>query len=279
MRPILWATAKTGSGLHNWWWVPVARGIAMPVRWLQSPALLMAAYVGLFLYAGPFGPVDSAHRDWLPALVVICLVWLACRGSRTARVLLIAYSILGILTMLFGSTSSWWPDAAAVRLGPFACYLAQICLLVSTPMYERTRPGRSPASLPATQFLPAPRLWMLPASVAAGVIITLLPFADLRALACPPRPSAADGACLAQGTGYPIAYRFDGGIVTLHAGNVQWLNVAAPRGLQVIALAADWAMWTLAVSLVLYLVWLNMHREYGSYRPGPVAPSPAPASP
>jgi hypothetical protein len=80
-------------------------------------------------------------------------------------------------------------------------------------------------------------------------------------------------------TRYPIAYRFDGGIITLHAGNTQWLYVAARHSLQVIAFAADWVMWTLAVALVLYLVWLNMHREYGSYGPGPVASSPAPASP
>ena len=125
------------------------RDVAVSVRWLRSPAVLMTAYVGLFLYAGPWvGPVGSAHRNWVQALVTVCLAYLACRGRRAARVLMIVYSMLGVLIMLFGSTSSWQPDPAAVRLGPFACYLAQVCLLVSAPMYERTRPSWSSGSAP-----------------------------------------------------------------------------------------------------------------------------------
>lgn len=252
----------------------------MSVRWLRSPAVLMTAYVGLFLYAGPWvGPRALTHRNWVEVVVAIFLAWLACRGSRAARVLLIAYSILGVFIVLFGSTSSSSPDAAAVRLGLFACCLAQVCLLVSAPMYERTRSGWRPGRLPPAQFLPAPRVWTVATSVAAGLIVTLLPFANLRAVACPPGHSAADGQCVAQGAGYPIAYRFDGGITTMHAGNVQWLNVAAPTGLQVIAFVTDWAMWSLSVGLVLYLVWLDVHRARGSSGPEPVASSPASASP
>lgn len=239
----------------------------------------MSAYVGLFLYAGPWvGPGGVAHRNWVEVLVAMCLAWLACRGSRAARVLLIAYSIFGVFIVLFGSTSSWSPDAAAVRLGLFACCLAQVCLLVSAPMYERTSPARSPDRLPPTQFLPAPRVWTVATSVVAGLIITLLPFANPRAVACPPGHSAADGQCLAQGTGYPIAYRFDGGIITMHAGNVQWLNVAAPGGLQVIAFVTDWAMWSLSVALILYLVWLDIRRARGPSWSESAASSVAPAS-
>jgi len=248
-------------------------------RWVRSPGLLMTAYVGLFLYAGPWvGPGDPARRNWVEIVVAVFLAWLACRGSRPARVLLIAYSILGVFIVLFGSTSSWSPGAAAVRLGLLALCLVQVCLLVSASMYERTRPGWSPGRLPQTQFLPAPRSWTVATSAAAGLIITLLPIANLRAVTCPPGHSAADGQCLADGTGYPNAYRFDGGILTMHAGNVQWLNVAAPAGLHVIAFATDWAMWTLSVALVLYLVWLDIHRARGSLGPEPVASSPAPAS-
>jgi hypothetical protein len=248
------------------------------VRWLRSPVLLMTVYMGLFLYAGPWvGPGGVAHRNWVEFVVAMCLAWLACRGSRAARVLLIAYSILGVFIVLFGSTSSWSPDAAAVRLSLFACCLAQVCLLVSAPMYERTGPGRL-HRLPPTQFLPAPRVWTIATSVSAGLIITLLPFANLRAVACPPGHSAADGQCLAQGAGYPIAYRFDGGITTMHAGNIQWLNVAAPGGLQVTAFVTDWAMWSLSVALILYLVWLDIRRARGSSGPEPAASSVAPAS-
>jgi hypothetical protein len=249
------------------------------VRWLRSPAVLMTAYVGLFLYAGPWaGPVGSAHRNWGQVLVAVCLAYLACRGRRAARVLMIAYSMVGVLIMLFGSTSSWQPDPAAVRLGPFACYLAQVCLLVSAPMYERTRPSWSPARFPSSRFLPAPRVWTVPASLAAGLIITLLPIYNLRGLACPAGHSAAPaGPCLAQGTGYPIAYHFDGGIVRLPGGNIQWLDVLAPRGLEVIAFAADWAMWSLSVALILYLLSLEVRRQHDPSGPRRVASSPAPA--
>jgi hypothetical protein len=241
----------------------------------------MTAYVGLFLYAGPWvGPVGSAHRNWVQALGAVCLAYLACQGRRAARVLMIAYSMVGVIVMLIGSTSSWQPDAATIRLGAFACYLAQICLLVSAPMYQRTRPSWSPGRLPSRRFLPAPRVWTVAASVAAGLVITLLPIYNLRALACPAGRSAAQaGPCLAQGSGYPIGYRFDGGIVRLPAGNVQWLDVLAPRGLQVVAFAADWAMWSLSVALVLYLLSLQVRRERGPSGPGPATSSPAPASP
>jgi hypothetical protein len=248
-------------------------------RWVRSPGLLMTAYVGLFLYAGPWvGPGDPARRNWVEIVVAIFLAWLACRGSRAARVLLIAYSILGVLIALFGSASSWSPDAAAVRLGFLALYVAQVCLLVSAPMYERTRPGWSPGRRAQTQFLPAPRIWTVGASIAVGLIISLLPFAGVQALACPSGHSAADGPCLAYGTGYPIAYRFSGGIFTMHAYNIQWLNVVAPTGLQAIAFAIDWAMWSLSVALVLYLVWLDFRRAWDSSGPAPDVSSPAPAS-
>ena len=256
-------------------------GVAMSVRWFRSPAVLMTVYAGLFLYAGPWvGPVGSAHRNWVQVLVAACLAYLACRGSRAARLLMIAYSMLGVLIMLLGSTSSWQPDATTVRLGPFACYLAQICLLVSAPMYERTRPGLPHDRLLSGRFLPAPRVWTVPASLAAGLIITLLPIYNLRPLACPAVYSAAhDGPCLAQGTGYPIAYRFDGGILRLHGGNVHWLDVLAPRGLQVIAFAADWAMWSLSAALVLYLLSLGGRRQRSPSGLAQVASSPATASP
>jgi hypothetical protein len=116
--------------------------------------------------------------------------------------------------------------------------------------------------------------------MAVGVIISLLPFAGLRALACRPgHPAAHWGPCLAPGTGYPIVYRFDGGIIQIHAGNVHWLNVLAPRGTQPIAFAADWAMWSLGVLLALSLAWLDRRREYAISGAWSAAPPPAPASP
>jgi hypothetical protein len=165
--------------------------------------------------------------------------------------------------MTFSGSFSWWSlEPSAARFGFFVCYLAQICLLISTPMYERTRPGWSPDESAGDRFLPAPRPWMVLASMVAGLVITLLPFANLQPVACPPGHVAArSGPCLAQGAGYPIAYRFKGGILQLHANGVHWLFVQAARGTQALAFAADWAIWSMAVLLPFYLAWLNMRRE------------------
>jgi hypothetical protein len=250
--------------------------------WLRSPAALMTAYVGLYLYAGPWVALGSApaHRNALEFVIAVVLAVLAARGSRAARVLMITFSILGVLTMLFGSTSWWSTGAVASRAEYFVCYLVQICLLLSTPMYQRTRAGWSPAWRPPTQFLPAPRLSIILASAAAGFIITLLPFAGLRALPCRPgHPAAHWGPCLAQGTGYPIAYRFGGGIFQIRGGNVHWLFVFAPQGIQPVEFAADWAMWSLGVLLAFYLAWLERRREYATSEVWSAVPPPTPASP
>jgi len=140
----------------------------------------MTAYVGLFLYAGPWaGTGGGSHRN---VIVAILLAVFASRGSRVARALMITYSVIGVLAMLIGSTSWWSTQAPALRFEYFVCYLLQICLLVSTPMYERTRPGWSPHRFPPTQFLPAPRIWMVLASTTIGLIITLLPLAGLQSV-------------------------------------------------------------------------------------------------
>jgi hypothetical protein len=101
-------------------------------------------------------------------------------------------------------------------------------------------------------------------SAAGGIVITLLPIRNLRVLACPvgrvavaPQPP-----CLADGAGYPNAYHFDGGIITMHGGSAQRLYVLGPRGIQAEALATDWALWSLGVLLVIYLAWLSHSRKY-----------------
>jgi hypothetical protein len=251
---------------------------AMSAELLRSPAVLMAIYVGLYVYVGPWIMLGSlpAHRNAIQVIVAVVLAVLAVRGSRVARVLMIAYSILGVSVMIAGGPSSWSTEASALRFAALICYLAQICLLVSAPMYQRTRPGRSFDSRQPAQFLSAPPMWMVLVSAAAGVVVTLLPIAGRRTVACRPgHPAAHFGPCLAQGTGYPLTYRFSGGIIQIsHAGNVHWLNVAAPHATQVAAFAADWGMWSLGAFLVLYLAWLNRRRECaaaGARRPVPPA--------
>lgn len=250
-------------------------------RWSRSPAVLMTAYLAIFLYAGPWARTGGApHRNIVQVLVAVALAVSASRGSRAARALMIAYSAAGLYMTFSGSTSWWSLEPSATRFDLFACYLAQICLLISTPMFQRTRPGWSPGESAASRFLPAPRLWMVMASMVAGLVITLLPFANLRPVACPPgHVAASSGHCLAHGTGYPISYRSDGGVIQIHATGVHWLFVQAHRGTQTPAFAADWGIWSLAVLLPLYLAWLNKQRDNSAHARWQAMPPGEPANP
>jgi hypothetical protein len=229
---------------------------------LRHPAVLMTTYVAVFAYAGPWlttGP--TSHRNIAELAVAVVLAILAARGSRLARFLMITYSAVGCFLMLFGSTHWWSPPLP--RLLYMTCYTLQVALLISTPMYQRTRPGWTPGRS-SGPWLPVPRVWALLASAGVGLGITLLHLGNLRPIPCPAHIKAlAHMPCLAAGTGEPFAYSWFGGYVQIPAdGITRWLNVATPSGLQVTAFATDWAMWSVGVLLVFYLIGLNYSREY-----------------
>jgi hypothetical protein len=250
-------------------------------RALRSPAVLMTVYAGVFIYAGPWFSIGGAPERNVPQVVIVVLLAvLAAFGSRVARAIMIVFGVFGILAVLFGSAYRW-SAAPSDRLWQLLCYLVQVGLLVSAPMYERTRPGLGSARFGQGRFLPLPPLWTVLASGGAGLLITLLPVWHFQVLACPAGHgrAAPQAGCLADGAGYPIAYRFHSGIFTMRADNIQWLNIAAPRGIQVSVFAADWAMWTAGVFVVLYLAWLSTSRGYSGPGLGRATESPQPLCP
>jgi hypothetical protein len=229
-------------------------------RSLRSPAVLMAAYVALFIWNGPWlGSQTPASRNGFQILVAILLAISAARGSRAARVVMITYSIVGVLAVFFGSAHVAPPaQPFGAILVTLTCMLAQIGLLVSSPMYQRTRPDGCPVQVRGESFLPWPKTWSVLAGVAGGLAMALVPFSDgMRETLCSAGIGRPASPCQTAGFGYPIAYRFS------------W-NDLAPRGINWAAFATDWALWGLSIMLVIYLVQLNRSREY----PKPGMPPP-----
>jgi hypothetical protein len=218
-------------------------------RSLRSPAVLMTVYVAVFIWGGPWdGPGGTGGRNLSQIVIAVLLAVLAARGSRRARVLMITYSILGAFAVSYSSTYWGASEPLAATFLTLTCALVQVGLLVSTPMYQRTRPGGSRGQFQVDQLLPWPKLWVVLASASCGLVMTLLPFSDgPRETVC----SAGGGslaACSASGFGYPIAYRFA-------------YNNLAPRGILPGAFATDFALWSLIILLVLYLLQVSRSRE------------------
>jgi hypothetical protein len=100
----------------------------------------------------------------------------------------------------------------------------------------------------------------------------LLPVPRLRPFPCPPGHLPARS-CLANGTGYPIAYRFNLDIVQQNADGFHWLHVLAPHGIQALAFTADLTLWSLGILLAVYLFWMPNYREPPASQSWPVVPS------
>jgi hypothetical protein len=229
-------------------------------RSLRSPAVLMAAYVALFSWNGPWlGSEIPAHRNAFQILVAIVLAMFAAKGSRAARVVMITYSILGVLAVFFGSAHLGPVKPLGAILLTLTGILAQIGLLVSSPMYQRTRPDGYPSTGQGDPFLPWPKVRSLLAGAGGGLVMALVPFSDgARETLCSAGSGHPASPCQTSGFGYPIAYRFS------------WDDLA-PRGINSAAFATDWALWGLSILLVIYLVQLNRSREYSKPATPPAA--------
>ena len=187
---------------------------------------------GLSHSASPRNPLPSFLTD-------LFLAWRVSRGGRISRMILIIGSGGSYAATALTVARRW--DVAVVALVLISA--VQVALLVSPPVYGRTRPA--PIQVRAqswSQLLPPrPPAWLLPWGLLAGVLVTLacLGSMDFTTIAgC--RPAASD-ACMAMAEGYPL----------------RWLT--AIQGILVIskeALLRDSAQWALGCTSLLYLAWL-----------------------
>ena len=197
--------------------------------------LLLAAIT--FIWSWPSHTASPRNALW-SFLVTAFLTWRVSRGGRISRMILIIGSGLSYAVVVLAVARFW---NLPVMILVIIC-VAQIALLVSPPVYGRTR--RPPVPVRArgwAQLVRRPPAWLLPWGLLAGVLLTLacLGSMDFITIAgC--RPAASD-ACVALAEGYPL----------------RWLT--AYQNMPVIdkgALLRDCVQWALASTSVIYLAWL-----------------------
>ena len=213
----------------------------------------MIVYVVLDAAALPLGSpghvagVSNARPVWLPAAVY--LAWRVSRGGHISRGLLLLGTGASYLVAALGLARAW--DVPIVIL--LLIYAAQLLLLVSTPVYRRTRQDRA-AEPPGSHFRwPVPPAWVVLGGMAGGAVVTLLYLGSMNwqpMPGCePPGVSMRQlpGQCIELAEGYPLRF--------LSADqNVPEINKAA--------MARDWVQWALVSSSVLYLVcWTDPGRR------------------
>ena len=177
--------------------------------------------------------------DQLPSfLVTVFLLWRVSRGGRISRVLLIIGSGLSLAVSALAIARVW--DVSDVAL--VALSAAQMALLLSPPVYGRTRP--TPVSVRArgwAQFVRRPPLWLLAGGLLGGVLVTLVCLGHSDFIAVPECGPVTSNACSAVAEGYPL----------------HWLT--ADQNTPLIfkgALLKDFAQWALVSTSVLYLAWV-----------------------
>jgi hypothetical protein len=172
--------------------------------------------------------------------ITALLVWRVSRGGRFSRMILIIVSCASCAVTAFAVARLWDPPIIALVI---IC-VAQVALLVSPPVYGRTRrpaliPVRARGWAPLVRW---PPVWLLPCGLLAGVVVTLACLGSMDWVAIPGCRPAASDACTALAEGYPL----------------RWLT--ARQSEPVIskgALLKDCAQWALASTSVQYLAWLR----------------------
>jgi hypothetical protein len=184
-------------------------------------------------------PAIRPQRPLSSLLIMAFLAWRVSRGGGVSRMILIFGTGALYAAAVLAVARLWDPTVMAlVIIGA-----AQVALLISQPIYSRTR---RPALVPVrargwAQQVRRPPAWLLPWGLLAGVLLTLSCLGSMDWVAIAGCRSAASDACSALAEGSPL----------------RWLT--AYQNVPVIskgALLKDCAQWALASTSVLYLAWL-----------------------
>lgn len=181
----------------------------------------------------------ASTQNPLPSFLIMAFfTWRVLRGGRISRMILFIASGASYAVAVLAVARLWDPAIMALVI---IC-AAQIALLVSPPVYGRTR--RMPILVRArgwAQLVRRPPVWLLPWGLLAGVLLTVACLGNMDWITIAGCRPAASDACSALAEGYPL----------------RWLT--AYQNVPVIfkgALLKDCAQWALASTSVLYVAWL-----------------------
>jgi len=211
----------------------------------RRAGLLMGAYFLISLAAGPVVYAEVGSGPPAPAGHVFgaaaagFLAWRVTRGGRVSRTLLIIAAEIAFLVTASGIASSFGP----VLFGLLAAYAAQVALLLSPAVYQRTRPPGW-AAPPGWARLRPPLVVIL-LGVLAGLVVTLLGLSSMSGP--PPGCDLGDGGrltgivCETVAEGAPLRW-----LTAYHdAPVVNWA-----------AMTRDWAQYAVISVAALYGCWL-----------------------
>jgi hypothetical protein len=226
----------------------IAQGVDV-ARWRRPGAdeillvFMLLATIG-FIWSW-LSHIYMPPNPW-PFLSTAFLAWRVSRGGRISRMILIIASGAAYAVAALAVARLW--DVAVV--GVVIICAVQIALLVSPPVYGRTRPA--PIQVRAegwAQLVRRPPMWLLPWALLAGALLTLAYLGSMDWIAIAGCRPAASGACIALAEGYPLRW------LTAHQN-----EPVVFKG----ALLKDCAQWVLVSMSVLYLGWLWLTAPTGA---------------
>jgi hypothetical protein len=224
-------------------------------RFWHKPGVLMITYLALYVIAGVWATTrfpTSTSRAQLPdmgsVLIGAFLAWRVTRGSSFSRGLIIVATGVLVLILL---NSRDLKSGGFVSLGLLVMCLAQVAVLVSTPVYERTRKDGSDRPLSAARLWPTPPWWLAAVALAGGLLITLLFLGseDFQSVRCALPPSATPARCVTLAQGFPLHF-----LAATSSGSEAYPVIY--KG----AAAEDLAIWTVLSFAAGYLIWLPSRR-------------------
>ena len=218
-------------------------------RWRQPGASeLLLAFLALnvvaFVLIVVWHPVPGLTTSLGGLLVIFFCTWRVSQGGRISRMALILFSGLAYGRVVLNVARSW--DLATVALA--LIFAAHLALLVSPPVFARTRPAPYQVRIGWTQLVRRPPSWLLPWALFAAMLLTLAYLGSMDSMPLQPGCNPASDGCIALTEGYPLRWLTGGHDVPL---------------IDKYALFRDTVQWALTCTSGLYLAWLWLTEPTG----------------